>query len=89
LKQFQRDTASQNQSDEGMTEIEASAQLKKSAVADLRRRCFLLPGSRSISSLYPAVIDNLISRGEFYTAYTPYQPEISQVRCKEFSNIKV
>ncbi|MBC7912335.1 MAG: aminomethyl-transferring glycine dehydrogenase subunit GcvPA [Pyrinomonadaceae bacterium] len=41
-----------------------------------RRPSFL--GAGAYSHYSPTVIDHLIQRSEFFTAYTPYQPEIAQ-----------
>ncbi len=41
-----------------------------------QRVCFL--GGGSFDHFIPAVVDQLAGRGEFFTAYTPYQPEASQ-----------
>ena len=63
----------------GMTEMEVSSQLKEMAEANLSlSNAISFLGAGAYYHYIPAAIDNLISRGEFYTAYTPYQPEISQ-----------
>lgn len=54
-------------------EIGAMANKNKS-IDDLT--CFL--GAGSYDHYIPSTVKHIVSRSEFYTAYTPYQPEIAQ-----------
>lgn len=58
---------------EVMNYMQSLAAMNKS-VSDMT--CFL--GAGAYDHYVPTVVDAIISRSEFYTSYTPYQPEISQ-----------
>jgi glycine dehydrogenase subunit 1 len=62
-----------------VTEMEIAAELQALAEVNLNMHhvaCFL--GAGAYNHFIPAAVDEILHRNEFYTAYTPYQPEISQ-----------
>ena len=69
---FQRDFDVQA----SLSEVEIRAKLKELAAQNRQYTCFA--GLGVYDHYEPSVISSLISRQEFLTAYTPYQPEVAQ-----------
>jgi len=63
-----------------LTEMEAAAELGELSIGNENIRTDLISflGAGAYNHYIPAAMDHILRRGEFYTAYTPYQPEISQ-----------
>lgn len=63
----------------GISELELREQLNKISRQNISIKDYdSYLGGGAYEHFIPAVVKSLISRGEFYTAYTPYQPEASQ-----------
>ncbi|CCH48022.1 aminomethyl-transferring glycine dehydrogenase subunit GcvPA [Pseudodesulfovibrio piezophilus] len=61
----------------GLSEMEVLSKLESMAAKNATDRVSFL-GAGFYDHYIPAAVDALTMRGEFYTAYTPYQPEASQ-----------
>ena len=61
---------------EGISEMEISRIMHERATQDTRKLCFA--GAGAYEHHIPAAVWEITTRGEFYSAYTPYQAEASQ-----------
>jgi glycine dehydrogenase subunit 1 len=62
-----------------LTEMEILAEMQAIAAGnETTRELISFLGAGAYNHYTPAVVDSILRRGEFYSAYTPYQPEISQ-----------
>ncbi|MDQ3804845.1 MAG: aminomethyl-transferring glycine dehydrogenase subunit GcvPA [Acidobacteriota bacterium] len=61
-----------------LSEIELLERFEQMAARNAAARRPNFIGAGAYSHYAPTIVDSLIQRSEFFTAYTPYQPEISQ-----------
>ncbi len=61
---------------DAVSEWEAIRGIQELAARNRALVCFA--GAGQYDHYVPAAVDHLVRRSEFYTAYTPYQPEVSQ-----------
>lgn len=61
---------------EALDELQVSRLMEARAADTPRPSCFL--GAGAYDHHIPAAVWEIVGRGEFYSAYTPYQPEASQ-----------
>jgi len=64
---------------DGMSEIELASHLRRLSDANVpASRLVSFAGAGCYDHYIPSVVDHVTRRPEFFTAYTPYQPEVSQ-----------
>ena len=61
-----------------LSELELLAKFERTALRNPAANRISFLGGGAYAHYVPTIVDHLISRSEFFTAYTPYQPEISQ-----------
>jgi glycine dehydrogenase subunit 1 len=63
---------------EPLAEIEVIGAMDRLAERNIAARKTSFLGAGAYSHYSPTVVDHLIQRSEFFTSYTPYQPEVTQ-----------
>lgn len=63
----------------GLSEMEIAAEMQALAEANESAADFaIFRGAGAYHHFIPSAVNHILMRGEYYTAYTPYQPEVSQ-----------